>query len=227
MNSNLFKIVLLNFEKHKIKHLKNQKNSTILKAFLSLRNTCKYCSEVCDLRKCLCGINFCLECIKTKPRDPKCIQECYIFMDDNNSTKQIFNLSKHKMPKNFEATIRYNEISWARFGICYDVSIKECQIDSNDPKYNVYYILEDLKQFYDKKNWWKTYSTTETEGLNKGDYLTIIFKNGKIRFLRNYVDIGFDYEISFADQSYEPYLLVHTRNEKSEAEIIYMCGYED
>ena len=57
--------------------------------------------------------------------------------------------------------------------------------------------------------------------LKPGDYMTIILKNGEMKFLVNDFDLGNTIKIDMINKK-EMYLFIHCRNEKSRAEIIYM-----
>ena len=52
--------------------------------------------------------------------------------------------------------------------------------------------------------------------------MTITLRNGEMRYVINNVDLVNFIKIDMANKK-EMYLLIHTRNSKSKAQIIYIC----
>ena len=82
--------------------------------------------------------------------------------------------------------------------------------------------MEDLVQFYTLKNGWKNCFKNENHSLKNGDNVTITLKNGELRYALNDEDLGDFIKVDLYDKK-EMYLLVHTRNEKSKCQIMYIC----
>ena len=137
------------------------------------------------------------------------------------TTSTIYNLSKYPLPKNFELKVIYLSIDWIRSGLSFTKDILNDQNDSNCPPFDVYCILEDLVQFYTKQNGWKNCFTRGTKGLKAGDCLTMTLKNGELRFAVNDNDLGSVIKLDLSKKK-EIYLLIHSRNQKSKAEIVYI-----
>ena len=57
--------------------------------------------------------------------------------------------------------------------------------------------------------------------LKNGDNLTITLRNGELRYALNDDDLGAFIKVDLCDKR-EMYLLVHTRNEKSKCQIMYI-----
>ena len=110
-----------------------------------------------------------------------------------------------------------------RIGITFDPNIVNEKKDKNMPQYRIYYILQDLNDFYsyhEKK--WKSYFGGRNR-LKNGDDLTIILNNGKLKYLINGDDLGKEYTINNRDLDEENmYLLIHRRNQYSQCELKYI-----
>ena len=92
----------------------------------------------------------------------------------------------------------------------------------NCPQYDIYCILEDLIQFYTKNSGWKNCFSKGGRALHAGDSMTITLRNGEMRFAVNDLDLGSIIKIDMTHKK-DMYLFVHTRNNKSRAEIQYIC----
>jgi len=112
-------------------------------------------------------------------------------------------------------------VDWIRTGMTFNKEIASDQNDANCPQYDVYCILEDLVQFYTKNNGWKNCFSRGGRNLKAGDSMTITLKNGELRYAINDVDLGSVIKIDLSRKK-EFYLLIHTRNPKSKAEITYI-----
>jgi hypothetical protein len=182
---------------------------------------CSICNSDDNIRRCLCKKCFCKNCL-IEGRNENCCKNCYVFQNGLNTTNNIYNISKFTLPKNFEAKILFNSVDWVRTGITFNKDIIKEQNDVNCPKFDIYCILEDLIQFYTLKNEWKNCFKKGGRPLKAGDTMTITLRNGEMRYAINDVDLGNFIKIDMANKK-EMYLLIHTRNSKSKAQIIYIC----
>jgi hypothetical protein len=180
---------------------------------------CSLCNSNTNIRRCLCKQCFCENCIK-ECNNTKCAKSCYVFNNDMRKTSSIYNISKHPLPLNFEALIYYASVDWVRTGITFDKNIINFQSDENCPLFDVYCILEDLKQFYSQRTGWEGIFNKQVKPLKAGDYMKIILKNGKMKFVVNNIIIG-SVKIDMINKK-EMYLFVHCRNDNSSAEIVYI-----
>ena len=181
---------------------------------------CSICNSDENIRRCLCKKTFCKNCL-IQGKNENCINNCYIFHNGLNTTTNIYNISKYPLPINFEAKILFISVDWVRSGITFNKEIIKEQNDVNCPKFDIYCILEDLIQFYTLRNEWKNCFKKGGRPLKAGDTMTITLKNGEMRYAINDVDLGNFIKIDMY-QKKEMYLLVHTRNSKSKAQIKYI-----
>ena len=211
------KILRKNFASHLEEHY-NKKTFYILK--------CSICGSSENLRMCLCQKPICYNCLQ-EPNKRDIHKKCYIFKNKLNYTTQIYNISNVSLPKNFEAKIYFKSADWVRTGITFDKSIGDDEIDANCPLYDIYCILEDLVQFYTLNNKWKyLYKKEEERPLKSGDYITLRFSNGELRYYRNDLDLGVRFKIDMSNKK-DPYLLIHCRNNNTRAEIVYITEIFD
>jgi len=180
---------------------------------------CSICNSFDNLRKCLCKKIFCLNCLNEK-KNNECIKTCYLFNNNLNYIDKIYNISKYPLPKNFEIKLDFTSVDWIRSGITLDKNIMNSNKDDNTPKYDIYYVLEDLYEFYSLKGQWKSYKGIG-RNLQKGDYMTITLLDGEMRYKVNETTLDFVENIQLQDNK-EIYLLVHDRNLKSKCNIIYI-----
>jgi len=205
------KVKRCQFEAHLEEHYK-EKTFNIL--------NCYFCESSDNLRKCVCKKSICYKCL-ISGKNIDCINNCYLFHNSSKATNMVYNISKFQLPRNFEAKILFGGVDWIRTGISFSKDIVTDQNDSNCPQYDIYCILEDLVQFYTKHNGWKNCFSRGGRSLKTGDYMTITMKNGELRFAINDTDLGSVIKIDMSKKK-EAYLLVHSRNPKSKAEIIYI-----
>lgn len=85
----------------------------------------------------------------------------------------------------------------------------------------MYYILEDLVQFYTKNNGWKNCLNKGGKVLKMRKYMTITLTNGELRYAVNDIDLRSVIKIDFF-QKKECYLFVHCWNNKSKVERVYI-----
>ena len=180
---------------------------------------CSICNSKDNLRRCLCKKIFCLKCLNDK-KNLDCFKSCYLFNNHLNYINQLYNISEYQLPKNFELKLHFSSVNYVRTGITLDKNIKNCKKDSNDPNYDVFYIHQDLNQFYNLKNKWKTFNGFKN-GLKAGDYMIITMINGKMKYNINGTSLDFEAEISLNDEN-EVYLLIHDRHLKSKCNIEYI-----
>jgi hypothetical protein len=205
------KVKRASFEAHLDDHYK-EKTFNILNCFI--------CESSENLRRCLCKKSVCYKCL-SNGKNSDCIQNCYVFQTGLKQTSLTYNVSKFPIPKNFEAKILFVCVDWIRTGITFSKDIIIDQNDANCPQYDVYCILEDLVQFYSKHNGWKNLFSRGARGLKAGDFMTITLKNGELRYAINENDLGSVIKIDLAKRK-ELHLMIHTRNTKSKAEIVYI-----
>ena len=74
-------------------------------------------------------------------------------------------------------------------------------------------------QLYTMNGGWKSCFNKGVHPLRKGDYMTIIYKNGELQFLVNDYNLGTVIRID-AQKKKDPYLFVHCRNNKSKVQIL-------
>ena len=112
-------------------------------------------------------------------------------------------------------------VGWIRIGITFEPKIADFEEDTNCPPYDIYCILEDLKQFYTYKNKWKYIFKNKDIQLEQGDVMIMRFKNGELRYLINGEDLGNVIKIPLIHQS-DFYLFIQCRSEKSKAKVDYI-----
>jgi hypothetical protein len=199
------------FEAHLDEHNKERSFSIL---------NCSLCESSENLRKCLCKKSFCTKCILGN-KNTDCISSCYVYHTGQKTTNFTYNITKYSLPKNFEAKLIYQNVDWVRTGISFTKDIVNDQTDANCPQYDIYYLLEDLVQFYTKHYGWKNCFSKSVKGLKTGDILVITLKNGELRYSVNDMDLGSVIKIDMSKKK-ELYLLIHTRNSKSKVEIVYI-----
>ena len=199
-------------EEHLEKHYKNRTFNI---------QPCCICNSNEEIRKCLCNKYYCYRCLD-EGEDILCSKTCYLFHNNYNYTTQIYNISKYPLPRNFEVKLHFSSADWVRTGITLNKEIINDQSDVNCPQYDIYCILEDLVQFYTLKNGWKNCFRTDNQLLKSGDNITITMRNGEMRYAVNEEDLGGFVKVDLYDKK-EMYLLVHTRNEKSKCQILYIA----
>lgn len=187
---------------------------------LSVLN-CFICNSNEDIRRCLCKKCYCYRCLEIDDYKIDCIKTCYLFNNNLNYTTQIYNISKHPLPINFEAKLLFSSVDWVRTGITFNKDIINEQSDVNCPQFDIYCLLEDLVQFYTLKSGWKNCFKNDNRGLKTGDIVTITLKNGEMRYSINDECLGGFIKVDLYDKK-EMYLLVHSRNEKSKCQILYI-----
>ena len=181
---------------------------------------CYICKSIEDIRRCICKKCYCYRCLEDG-EEINCAKNCYLFNNNLNYTTQIYNISKYPLPTNFEVKLHFNSVDWVRTGITFNKDIIKDQTDVNCPQFDIYCILEDLIQFYTLKSGWKNCFRNENHSLKNGDNVTITLKNGELRYAVNDEDLGGFIKVDLCDKK-EMYLLVHTRNEKSKCQILYI-----
>ena len=184
-----------------------------------LLNHCSLCYSKNDLRKCLCKKIFCLNCLNDK-KNLNCFKSCYLFINKLNYINQVYNISEYQLPKNFEIKLHFTKVDYVRTGITLDKNIKNCKYDSNDPNYEIYYIHQDLSQFYNLKDKWKNINKFKHQ-LKSDDYMIITMFDGKMKYNINGTSLDFEEEISLNNDN-EIYLLIHDRYQKSKCNIEYI-----
>ena len=171
------------------------------------------------MRKCLCKKLYCIKCLNEK-KNIKCFQSCYLFNNNLNYIDQIYNISKYPLPKNCEIKLNFSSVDWIRSGITFDKNIINQKSDDNEPNYNIYYVLEDLEQFYNLKQKWTRVKSFEKH-LQAGDNMIITLLNEKMRYKVNGTQLDKEENIQMNDNK-ERCLLVHNRNLKSKCNIAYI-----
>ena len=191
----------------------------IEKSFFILE--CCICGSSDNLRRCLCKKGICINCLNDGIKREHHQKNCYVFNNGLNYTTETYNISKMPLPLNFEAKIYFKAVEWVRTGITFDRKIADDKTDVNCPAYDIYCILEDLVQFYTLNSKWKYSFKKEGRSLQQGDYITMRFKNGELRYLLNGIDLGTVIKLNMTGKK-DMYLLVHCRNQKTRAEIVYI-----
>ena len=78
---------------------------------------------------------------------PSVAKSC-LFSNDLNYTTEIYNIPKYPLPRNCEVILNFKKLNMVRVGITFDKDIIKNKDNEYSPLYDIYYILEDLKQFY-------------------------------------------------------------------------------
>ena len=185
---------------------------------------CSYCGNSQDLRRCLCNDVICLNCLEEN--NLSLHEKCFEFSTGLTYTNKLYNISKKPLPLNFEAKINFISVGWIRVGITFEPKIADFEEDANCPPYDIYCILEDLKQFYTYKNKWKYVFKNKDIKLEQGDIMIMRFKNGELRYIINGEDLGTVIKIPFYHQS-NFYLFIQCRTEKSKAKVEYITEIFD
>ena len=214
-----------NNNENTLKNLKNYKkefkseNIKYSKNFINIL-ACFYCGSIENLRKCLCKKIICKKCLEIQ-KNKVCANNCYIFKSGFNLTSTIYNLSKYPLPENTEINLYFEEVNWVRSGITFTEDIENKQLDTNCPEFDIYYILENLIEYYSLKGW-RNFPNEKINPLKKGDNMTIFYKKGnKLNFWVNNNYIG-SIKID-SNKKKSPYLLIHCRNERSKVKILSIC----
>ena len=213
--SNNYNITLKGRNNKKNQLLKNINNDAIQKI-------CSICKSNIHLKRCFCNKIFCNNCLLNN-KDELCKKEYCLFNNNLNKLNSLYNISKYPLPKNFEAKIHFSEVNFVRIGITFDSNISNEKQDINSPNYKVYYLLQDMNTFfsYNENKWIKYFNGKNI--LKNEDDLTIILKNGELRYLLNGEDLGKSYIINNNDlDEEEMYLLIHRRNQYSQCELKYI-----
>lgn len=205
------KINRIDFEKHLDEHYKEKTFNIV---------NCFKCESSENLRRCVCRKSLCVKCLLSG-KNTDCVKSCYLYHTGLKYTSLVYNISKYPLPKNFEVKLLFTAVDWIRCGISFNKEVIEDQTDVNCPQYDVYCILEDLVQFYTKNSGWKNCFTKGQRPLKAGDYMTITLWNGELRYAVNEIDLGSVIKIDMTKKK-EIYLFLHTRNNKSRAEITYV-----
>ena len=192
---------------------KHQQKKTLIK------KNCAFCGSDTDLRRCICNKSICLNCLEDNHLSSHI--NCFQFSTGYIYTTNIYNVSKHPLPQNFECKINFLSVGWIRVGITFEPSIGDVDEDANCPPFDIYCILEDLKQFYSLKNKWKYIFRNKDISLSKGDSMTMQLLNGELRYFINGEDLGNVVKIPLINKG-DFYLYVQCRSENSKAKVEYI-----
>ena len=181
---------------------------------------CLYCGCLKDLKKCFCGKYYCFKCISNN-KNIKCKKNCYLFDNGLNRITAYYQISKFPLPKNFEAKIKYTQISRSeniRIGITFDSNIiNEKNKDLDEPPYNIYY---KGKRFYTYEKGWSDHFKSEIT-IKEGDDLIIKVKDGNMSYFHNDVSLGDPYPINNCNNK-EMHLLIHKRKDNLNCQLLYI-----
>ena len=203
--------LILHFNRH-------QENKTFI-----IKN-CSYCGNSQDLRRCLCNESICINCLEEN--NLSLHEKCFEFSTGSTRTSKLYNISKKPLPLNFECKINFLSVGWIRVGITFEPKIVDFEEDTNCPPYDIYCILEDLKQFYTYKSKWKYVFKNKDIKLEQGDVMIMRFKNGELRYIINGEDLENIVKIPLVDKG-DFYLFIQCRNDKSKAQIDYITEIFD
>ena len=183
---------------------------------------CSLCGSQKDFHICICHELICVNCLEENKVNSH--KECYSFTTGLNVTTKMYNVSKKPLPRNFECKITFLSVAWIRVGITFDPKIAEYSEDKNIPPFDIYCILEDLKQFC-REGQFKWLSNKRDLPLRKGDNMIMRFKNGELRYYINGEVLSDIIKIP-VDNKGEFYLFIQCREdihkEKSKAKIDYI-----
>ena len=185
---------------------------------------CYICNSNQDIRRCLCNECICANCLEEN--DLSSHKNCFAFTTGLNYTNKIYNVSKKPLPRNFECKITFLGVYWIRVGITFEPKIAEIDEDVNSPPFDIYCILEDLKQFYTYKTKWKYIFNNKDIQLIKGDVMIMRFKNGELRYIVNGEDLENVVKIPLIEKG-DFYLFIQCRSEKSKAQVDYITEIFD
>jgi len=186
--------------------------------------SCSLCGSDQDIRRCICHECICSNCLE---ENEFCLhRDCNSFMTGLNYTTKIYNVSKKPLPINFECKITFLSVAWIRVGITFEPKIAEVDEDINCPPFDIYCILEDLKQFYTYKTKWKFVFNNKDIQLSKNDTMIMRFKNGELRYYINGEDLDNIVKIPLINQG-PFYLFIQCRSDKSKAKIDYITEIFD
>ena len=144
----------------------------------------------------------------------------YLFNNNLNYLTEIYNISKYPLPKKFKIILNFTSVSEIRIGITFDENIIKEKVDENQPLYKIYYISEDLNQFYDLDNGWRNnIFKWNGEKLKKGDNLELTFLEGNLSYSVNGQKIDGTMKLKDYDKK-DIYLLIHRRNKLSNCQIV-------
>jgi hypothetical protein len=200
-------------------HLDNHKKN---KTFII--KSCSLCGSDQDIRRCICNECICANCLEENEFSSH--KECNSFMTGLNYTSKIYNVSKKPLPRNFECKITFLSVGWIRVGLTFEPKIADIDEDVNCPPFDIYCILEDLKQFYTYKNKWKFIFNSKEIQLTKADNMIMRFKNGELRYYINGEDLENIVKIPLINKG-DFYLFIQCRSEKSKAKIDYITEIFD
>lgn len=113
-----------------------------------------------------------------------------------------------------------------RAGITFDNSIINCNSDFDCPKYDIYYIHQELDAYYNLKNNWTNSLKRFSRKLQQGDYMIIIMKKGKMIYKINDEQLEVVLNIPEHEKN-EIYLLVHDRKCNCKCNIEYITELLD
>ena len=122
--------------------------------------------------------------------------------------------------KSVDKKIDKNKIKLEINGQSYDEEVISPILNFIPKKKNLY-SKKAIEKRYTKNNGWKN-CFTKFRKLKAGDFMTINFKNGDLKYSINDVSLGSSIHIDDSNKSGDPYLFVHVRNDRSKAEIIYI-----
>src|SRR5690349_12879463 len=113
MKRNFIGLVFNNYESQKKIKLP-YKNKVIFSIILRYEYKCITCGTMVNLIKCICKEFICVSCLKDK-KNQKCIKDCYLLNNQfNYTTYAVYNISKHPLPKNFEAELLIKQVGKLR-----------------------------------------------------------------------------------------------------------------
>jgi len=189
-----------------------------------LIKSCSLCGSDQDIRRCICHECICENCLEENEFSTH--KECNSFSTGENFTTKLYNVSSKPLPINFECKISFLSVAWIRVGITFEPKIADLDEDVNCPPYDIYCILEDLKQFYTYKSKWKFIFNTKNIQLSKSTEMIMRFKNGELRYFINGECLDRAVKIPLINKG-PFYLFIQCRSDKSKAKIDYITEIFD
>ena len=217
-----------NIELRKITNNQNNEISELKNENIELRKITNYQNneinelknENIELRKISLENNNIINELKDKIKNVN-NNNC-LFNNNISYATETYNISKYPLPHNCEVLLHFNNVNNVRVGITFDKEIANNKNNAYSPLYDIYYILEDLQKFYTLTEGWKNvFKGNNFKKLKNGDNLTMILKNGIIKYAVNGKEIEGYAKVDIYDKK-DIYLLVQRRDEILDCELKFI-----
>jgi hypothetical protein len=184
----------------------------------SFKVICQFCSSITSLKRCLCGVVICQNCLELN-ENSYCTETCYTFHTGENNTTEIYNISEVTLPTNFEVQVTFTKVETVRTGITFNRDIILDQTDYHQPQFDIYCLINDTNYIYSLTGW--TYTCRSDFRLAAGDRIKITRRGAdQLVFYHNDREIMAPMGINYVRKG-PCSLLIHCLSE-SEAVIDYI-----